>query len=77
MDVLNEIGLKPDGVIGHSVGELGCAYADGSFTAEQMLLAAYWRGKAVEESNLADGAMAALGKHSLSNQFLLILPFPF
>ncbi|GIY66143.1 fatty acid synthase [Caerostris extrusa] len=61
VDVLNEIGIKPDGIIGHSVGELGCAYADGSFTAEQMVLAAYWRGKAVEEANLETGAMAALG----------------
>ncbi|XP_054723843.1 fatty acid synthase-like [Uloborus diversus] len=61
VDVLNELGLKPDGIVGHSVGELGCAYADGCFTAEQMILAAYWRGKAVEDSNLEDGAMAALG----------------
>lgn len=61
VDVLNELGLKPDGIIGHSVGELGCAYADGCFSAEQMVLAAYWRGKAVEESNLQEGAMAALG----------------
>ncbi|CAL1299396.1 unnamed protein product [Larinioides sclopetarius] len=61
VDVLNEIGITPDGIIGHSVGELGCAYADGSFTAEQMVLAAYWRGKAVEDSDLETGAMAALG----------------
>lgn len=61
VDVLNELGLKPDGIIGHSVGELGCAYADGCFTAEQMVLAAYWRGKAIEDSNLKEGAMAALG----------------
>lgn len=39
------IGLEPDGIIGHSVGELGCAYADGSFTAEEVVKAAYWRGK--------------------------------
>ncbi|GBM44560.1 Fatty acid synthase [Araneus ventricosus] len=61
VDVLNEIGITPDGVIGHSVGELGCAYADGSLTAEQMVLAAYWRGKSIEDSNLETGAMAALG----------------
>ncbi|GBM38878.1 Fatty acid synthase [Araneus ventricosus] len=45
VDVLNEIGITPDGIIGHSVGELGCSYADGSLTAEQIVLAAYWRGK--------------------------------
>ncbi|GFS78340.1 fatty acid synthase [Nephila pilipes] len=61
VDILNDIGITPDGIVGHSVGELGCAYADGSFTAEQMILAAYWRGKAVEEAELESGAMAALG----------------
>ncbi|GBN00569.1 Fatty acid synthase [Araneus ventricosus] len=61
VDILNEIGINPDGIIGYSMGELGCAYADGSFTAEQTVLAAYWRGKAVVDSNLETGAMAALG----------------
>lgn len=61
VDVLTDLGIKPDGIVGHSVGELGCAYADGCFTAEQMVLAAFWRGKAVEESNLEEGSMAAIG----------------
>ncbi|XP_071034019.1 fatty acid synthase [Parasteatoda tepidariorum] len=61
VDVLKVLGIEPDGFIGHSVGELGCAYADGCFNAEQMVLAAFWRGKAVEESHLEQGAMAALG----------------
>lgn len=38
-------GITPDGIVGHSVGELGCAYADGSFTAKEVILAAYWRGE--------------------------------
>ena len=33
------IGLVPDGILGNSVGELGCAYADGCFTAEQLIFA--------------------------------------
>ncbi|CAL1296657.1 unnamed protein product [Larinioides sclopetarius] len=61
VDVLNEVGISPDGIVGHSTGELGCAYADGSLTAEETMLAAYWRGKALEDSNLGIGAMAALG----------------
>ncbi|GBN00720.1 Fatty acid synthase [Araneus ventricosus] len=61
VDVLNEIGIIPDGIIGHSIGELGCAYVDGSLTADQILLVAYGRGKALEDSNLETGAMAALG----------------
>lgn len=53
----------PDGIIGHSVGELGCAYADGSLTAEEMVLAAYFRGKASLESENIRGMMAAIGNN--------------
>lgn len=62
MDVLRELGVEPDGIIGHSVGELGCAYADGCFTAEQTILVAYARGKASVEATLIKGMMAAVGK---------------
>ncbi|MCH1932380.1 acyltransferase domain-containing protein, partial [Shewanella sp. A25] len=48
-----------DGIIGHSAGELACAYADGCFTAEQTILAAYWRGRCVIECKTPKGAMAA------------------
>lgn len=51
----------PDNVIGHSVGELGCAYADGTFTAEQMILSAYSRGLASIETKVIYGSMAAIG----------------
>ncbi|XP_014236983.1 fatty acid synthase-like [Trichogramma pretiosum] len=61
VDVLKAVGLEPDFIIGHSVGELGCAYADGCFTAEQMVLAALSRGLASTESNLQKGSMAAVG----------------
>jgi hypothetical protein len=44
------------------VGELGCAYVDGCFTAEQMVLAAYYRGRASLETELIKGLMAAVGK---------------
>lgn len=62
MDVLRSLGLEPDGILGHSVGELGCGYADGSLTAEETVLAAYWRGRCILESNLPTGGMAAVGK---------------
>ncbi|XP_018303406.1 fatty acid synthase [Mycetomoellerius zeteki] len=61
VDILTSIDIYPDGIVGHSVGELGCAYADGAFTPEQTVLAAYCRGKAIVESNLEPGAMAAVG----------------
>lgn len=41
--------------------ELGCAYADGCFTAEQMILAAYSRGMASLETKKIRGSMAAVG----------------
>ena len=61
VDVLRVLGIKPDGIVGHSVGELGCAYADGGLTAEETVLAAYWRGRCVLEANLPPGGMAAVG----------------
>ncbi|KAG6446749.1 hypothetical protein O3G_MSEX004583 [Manduca sexta] len=60
-DVLKAIGIEPDYIIGHSVGELGCAYADGCFTAEQMILSAYSRGLASIETPFIKGSMAAVG----------------
>lgn len=61
VDVLKAVGLEPDFIIGHSVGELGCAYADGCFTAEQMVMAALSRGLASTEAILERGSMAAVG----------------
>ena len=59
--MLKLINIKADGLIGHSVGELACSYADGCLTAEQMVLAAYYRGKASLEADLIKGMMAAVG----------------
>ena len=61
VDVLKSVGLEPDYIIGHSVGELGCAYADGCFSAEQMIMAALSRGQASQEAQLIRGSMAAVG----------------
>ena len=60
-DVLTQLGISPNGMVGHSVGELGCAYADGCLTVEQTILAAYWRGRSIVDANLKKGAMAAVG----------------
>ncbi|XP_076294051.1 fatty acid synthase-like [Lasioglossum baleicum] len=61
VDLLASLGIVPDNIIGHSVGELGCAYADGCFTAEEMILAAYSRGLASIETKMIRGSMAAVG----------------
>lgn len=55
------MGVHPDGIVGHSVGELGSGYADGSLTAEETILAAYWRGKCIKDADLPLGGMAAIG----------------
>ncbi|KAJ7984800.1 hypothetical protein DPEC_G00358530 [Dallia pectoralis] len=61
IDLLQRLGLQPDGIVGHSVGELACGYADGSLSHSEAILAAYWRGRSIKEANLPAGGMAAVG----------------
>ncbi|NXD41691.1 FAS synthase, partial [Copsychus sechellarum] len=61
IDMLKAAGLQPDGILGHSVGELACGYADTSLSHEEAILAAYWRGRCVKEAKLPPGGMAAVG----------------
>jgi malonyl CoA-acyl carrier protein transacylase len=67
VEILKAVGIEADGIIGLSVGEMGCSYMDGSFTAEQMILAAYYCGRASLETNLIQGLMAAVGRPVLCN----------
>ncbi|CAG5047036.1 unnamed protein product [Parnassius apollo] len=60
-DVLKEMGIVPDKIIGHSLGELGCAYGDGCLTVEEMILASYYRGRVATDIPVTKGAMAAVG----------------
>ncbi|KAI8043079.1 hypothetical protein M5D96_004405 [Drosophila gunungcola] len=61
-DLLRTLDIRPDGIVGHSAGELGAAYMDGCLTAEQTVLAAYWRGRSVLDTpDLPRGKMAAVG----------------
>ncbi|XP_068623910.1 fatty acid synthase-like [Battus philenor] len=60
-DVLADLGIVPDNIIGHSIGELGCGYADGCLTLEEMILSAYYRGRVAEEIPVIKGAMCAVG----------------
>ncbi|XP_065223454.1 fatty acid synthase-like [Planococcus citri] len=64
VDVLSQMNIKPDGIIGHSVGEVACGYADGCLTAEQTILAAYYRGLVLMENGSINGTMAAVGESS-------------
>ena len=54
--------IRPDGILGHSTGEIACGYADGCMTREETLLCAYWRGRSVHDGKLPEGAMAAVGQ---------------
>lgn len=59
-DVLFLLDVTPDGIIGHSTGEMCCGYADGGLTREQTMQLAYHRGHTIMNANIK-GAMAAVG----------------
>lgn len=61
VNLLRSLDIQMDYCIGHSVGELVCAYADGTLTAEQTILASYARGSVSLETKVIEGSMAAVG----------------
>uniref|UniRef100_A0A4X2LHQ6 Fatty acid synthase n=1 Tax=Vombatus ursinus TaxID=29139 RepID=A0A4X2LHQ6_VOMUR len=61
IDMLTAMGLKPDGIVGHSLGEVACGYADGCLTQNEAVLAAYWRGQCIKDAKFPAGSMAAVG----------------
>ena len=61
VNLLRMLNVKMDLCIGHSVGALACAYADGTLTAEQTILAAFSRGLVSNETKVIEGSMAAVG----------------
>ena len=65
---MKELGIEPDGIIGHSTGENGCAYADGCLSLEQVVLASWARGVASTEIETPKGLMAAVGNVNSNEQ---------
>ncbi|KAJ8024884.1 Fatty acid synthase [Holothuria leucospilota] len=63
MNCLKDLGIHPDGVIGHSFGETACAFADQLMTEEQTIMASYWRARCILNSNPPPGCMASVGLH--------------
>jgi len=61
VDFLRSINIVPDKIIGHSVGEISCAYADKCFSQEEAIQCAYWRAIALQEGACVKGAMASIG----------------
>jgi len=59
---MRTLGITPDGIVGHSAGELACGYADGGLTLEEAMLTAFRRGQCVSEVNLPEGGMASIGE---------------
>ena len=58
IDILRELGVEFDGVIGHSFGEIAALYATGTITRDQAVLCAVYRAIAVDKS--VEGAMLAV-----------------
>lgn len=71
VNILRALEIVPDIIIGHSVGELGCAYADNCLTANEMILSAYYRGVVSIEAQTIFGSMAAIGMNYQEIQPLL------
>ncbi|WP_241479602.1 SDR family NAD(P)-dependent oxidoreductase [Nocardiopsis lucentensis] len=58
--VLGDIGVRADGAVGHSLGELTALYWAGALDAPALLDLAAVRGRAMAETGRDDGAMAGL-----------------
>lgn len=71
INIMKAIGIEPDFIIGHSVGELAVAYADGCLTLEETILAALSRGNAHKDSKVIVGGMAAVGMNHKELQEIL------
>ncbi|KIA75610.1 polyketide synthase [Aspergillus ustus] len=62
VNLLASLGIAPSGVVGHSSGEIGAAYAAGAITAQEAIVVTYYRGLAVAGApRTRPGAMAAVG----------------
>ena len=61
-DVMTSLNIVPDGIIGHSFGEIAAAYADGCLTTKEALLVTYYRGVVTEsDKKIPRGLMAVCG----------------
>ncbi|KAL4915858.1 hypothetical protein BDW62DRAFT_203310 [Aspergillus aurantiobrunneus] len=64
VDLLNEFGVVPSAVLGHSSGEIAAAYAAGAVSFKDAITIAYYRGRFASElvaANQSPGAMIAVG----------------
>ena len=61
-EVIKALDIIPDGIIGHSFGEIACAYADGCLNTKQAMFTTYIRGVITEsDKQIPKGLMAVCG----------------
>ena len=60
IDLLKDINVLADGFVGHSLGEIACAYNDEVINRRQALCVAYWRAKLLSDSKQISGTMAVV-----------------
>jgi len=59
---MKALNITPDGIIGHSFGEIACAYADGCLTTREAMAVTYFRGQVTEsDKKIPRGLMAVVG----------------
>ncbi|XP_067204077.1 fatty acid synthase-like [Linepithema humile] len=61
IDLLRFVNIVPDYVVGHSTGELCCAYTTGNFTLEQVILSSYYIGLGLKKTKKINCAMVNIG----------------
>ena len=60
-EVMKAIDITPDGIIGHSFGEIACAYADGCLSTREALIISCTRGVVEKDPKIPRGLMAVVG----------------
>ena len=60
VDLLVSLDVPADRLMGHSLGEIACAYADGALTKQQTMEVAFLRGQCLEDTPQTRGKMAAV-----------------
>lgn len=56
VDLIKKMNIKIDGIIGHSIGEIVCGYADGGLNQEQALTIAYYVAKELMSVTVKNGS---------------------
>ncbi|KAJ3168788.1 hypothetical protein HDU87_000913 [Geranomyces variabilis] len=69
-DLIKDLGVKPDMVLGHSIGEIAMAYTSGALSKQQAVFVACARAVAMT-SVTGNGSMAALGCSRPGAAFLI------